>query len=157
MNDAPAVGSVPETDADADGDGDGECDASDEPDTDAAAPDVALSVTRAEGDTPKDTLGGKVVPALSDSTGLGDAATERDTVGEHDATGSVNGAPTAEPTPTAHAFVLNPPPEPTPSNTTPRCASNTRNDAAGSVPRPLPHAHPLDDDALLPGDCAHVA
>jgi len=151
------VGNVAEADADTDGDADGESDGCDEPVADAAAPDVALPVARAEGDATTDTLGGRLAPALGDSAGLGDAATERDTVGEHDATGSMNGTPTAEPTPTAHAFVLYPPPEPAPSNTIERCASNTRNDAAGSTPRPLPHAHPLDDDAPLPGDCAHVA
>ena len=173
LSDAPAVGSVPEADTDTDGDTDGERDGSNEPDADATAPNVALpvtraegdtskdalgdTVTRAEGDTSKDALGDRLVPALSDNCGLGDTDMDRDTVGEHDATGSTNGAPTAEPTPTAHAFVLNSPPESTPSNTTARCASNTRNEAAGSVPMPLPHPHPLEDDAPLPGDCTHVA
>ena len=151
------MGSVPEADVDADGDGDGECDGSEEPDADAAAPDVALSVTRAEGDASELTRADRLVPALSDTRGLADTATDRDTVGEHDATGSINGTPTAEPTSTAHAFVSNPPPAPTPSNTTARCASSTRNDAAGSVPRPLPHAHPFENAVPLPGDCAHVA
>ena len=157
LSDAPAVGSVPEADTDTDGDTDGERDGSNEPDADATAPNVALPVTRAEGDTSKDALGNRLVPALSDSCGLGDTVIDMDTDGEHDATGSTNGTPTAEPTPTAHAFVLNSPPESTPSNTTARCASNTRNEAAGSVPMPLPHPHPLEDDAPLPGDCTHVA
>jgi hypothetical protein len=95
-----------------------EIDRSDELDADAIATDVTLDVMIPEDDAYKDTLGDRLVTPLSDTCGLGDTAIDRDTVGEHDATGSINGAPTAEPTPTAHAFVSNPPPEPTPSNTT---------------------------------------
>jgi len=109
-----------DSDSSDDSDRDGEIDRSDELDADATAPDVTLAVTNAEGDAYKDTLGARLVTPLSDTCGLGDTAIDRDTVGEHDATGSINGAPTAEPTPTAHAFVSNPPPEPTPSNTTAR-------------------------------------
>ena len=151
VRDAPAVGSVPETDGDADGDADGECDGSDAPVADAAALDVALSVTRAEGDASKDTRGDRLVPPLSDTRGLSDAATVSDAVGEHDATGSTNGMPTAEPAFTAHAPV----PvlcDPTPSNITVPRASNTWNETAGMAPRPLPHAHPLVSLELLPGD-----
>ena len=130
-----------DTQPDADDDGLGDADA------DVLDDGAALAVTLTE----------ELELTLEDAAGLADADAPADTDGEHDATGSVNGLPTAEPASTVHAFTPYVLFDPTPSNTTVPRASSTRNDAAGMAPWPLSHAHPVAKDEPLLGVSEHDA
>lgn len=151
------MGSVPDGDPDWLRDAIAVSDDDTQPDADDDGHDDADADALDDGATLVVTLTEELALALVDAAGLADADAATDTDGEHDATGSVNGLPTAEPASTVHAFAPCVLFDPTPSNTTVPRASSTRNDVAGTAPWPLSHAHPFDSDEPLPGVSEHAA
>ena len=151
------MGSVAEGDTDALRDAIAERDDDTLPDTDDDAHGDGESDALTDAATLDDTPAEELARALPDGAAPADVDAATDTVGEHDATGSVNGLPTAAPRPTVQPSTPCVLLRPAPSNTTAPRASSTTNDAAGTAPKPLSHPHPVASDERLPGVSEHAA